>query len=484
MTLQLTKNSPKAIDTTRRKFLKTAGLGATTFMIVPRHVLGGPAYTPPSDKLNIAGIGVGGRGADILRNAHKGKENIVALCDVDDKRAADTYKTYSKAKRYKDFRKMLEQQKDIDAVMVGAPDHIHAVAALPAMQLGKHVYVEKPLAHNIYETRLLTEAAQKYKVATQMGNQGASEEGVLRMQEWYESGLIGEVHRVHCWTNRPIWPQGIPKPTEKQPIPTQLDWNLWQGPAKTRPYNAAYLPFKWRGWWDYGTGALGDMGCHILDPVYRLLQPGFPTQLEASVGQVYVGDFQLADYADSCPPCSKIHIKFPEKDGQPALEVIWYDGGILPQRPDELKSDEMMGDSGGGCIFEGSKGKMMCGVYGRNPTLLPTQLMQYFKEPEPFIPRVPEGHQRQWVNACKNGTPTNSSFDYAGPFTEMVLIGNLAIRAHEYKVLKPGKKPGDWDPYAFPGRTSLFWDSKNIKITNFDEANRFVKRAYRKGWEI
>ena len=481
----MTKKKQKNSTVERRDFLKTSALAVPAFMIIPRHVLGGKGYIPPSDKLNIAGVGVGGRGAGILNGAYNdGAENIVALCDVDDTRAAGSYKKYSKATRYKDFRVMLEKEKGIDAVMVGTPDHTHAAVALPAMQLGKHVYVEKPLTHNIYEARLLTEAAKKYKVATQMGNQGASGEGVRKIMEWIEAGVIGEVDKVHCWTNRPIWPQGVPTPTGKFDIPDTLDWDLWLGPAKMRDYNPAYLPFKWRGWWDFGTGALGDMGCHIIDPPFRALKLGYPTEVEASVSQVFVGDFVEAVYSDSCPPATKVHLTFPEREGMPAVEMIWYDGGILPKRPEELEPNEMMGDSDGGVIFEGSRGKIMCGVYGRNPTLLPTKAMDYFSQPKESIPRVPEGHQQNWVKACKEGTPTTSGFEYAGPFTEAVLMGNLAVRSYEMKVLKPGKKLGDWAPFNYPGRKRLLWDGPNMKITNFDEANAFVKRDYRKGWEL
>ena len=472
----------------RRKFIKNTSLSAASFMIVPRYVLGGKGFISPSDKLNIAGIGIGGRGHGIVKGAYnEGANNIVALCDVDQKYAKRTFEEYPKAKRFKDFRKMLRKRKDIDAVMVGTPDHTHAVIALTAMQMGKHVYVEKPLTHDIYEARILTQAAAKYKVATQMGNQGASGEGVRLIMEWIDAGVIGDVTKVHCWTNRPIWPQGIPTPKEKQEIPKDLDWDLWLGTAPFRDYNAAYLPFKWRGWWDFGTGALGDMACHIMDPPYRALKLGYPIEVEASVGQVYSGDFVLADYTDSCPPSSKIHIKFPARGAMPPVEMVWYDGGILPKRPDELEDGEAMGDSGGGVIFEGSRGKIMCGVYGRNPTLLPTKAMKFFKQPEKTIPRIEgdaAGHQLDWVKSCKEGTPTASSFDYAGPFTETVLMGNLAIRSFNYKKLKPGKKVGDWDPYEFPGRKKLLWDGENMRITNFEEGNQFVKRNYRAGWSL
>ncbi len=469
----------------RRKFLKTSAVAGSAFMIVPRSVLGGKGYTAPSDQLNIAGIGVGGRGAGILADAAKiPGTNIIALCDVDFKRAMGSFSRFSQAKQYKDFRKMLEKEKDVDAVMIATPDHSHAVCAMAAMELDKHVYVEKPLTHNIYEARLLTETARKRKLVTQMGNQGSSGEGVRLIQEWIDAGIIGEVNRVHCWTNRPIWPQGVPKPTGNHPIPESLDWDLWLGPAAQRAYNPAYLPFKWRGWWDFGTGSLGDMGCHIIDPPFKALRLGYPTSVEASVSQVYVGDFRLADFPDSCPPASKVHFDFPARNNMPAVELIWYDGGILPRRPAELKANEPMGEAGGGNLFEGTRGKIVCGVYGRNPSLLPYKTMDYFKAPEKTIPRVEEGHVGSWVKACKEGTPTSSNFDYAGPLTETVLMGNLAIRSYNLKQLKPGKTPSSWDPWTYPGRIQLEWNGQDMTITNFEAANQFIKREYRSGWEI
>ena len=469
----------------RRTFIKSTAVAGAGFMIIPRHVLGGVGYTAPSDKLNIAVVGAGGRGNSLI-NAVKDTENIVALCDVDAKRAGDNFKKFEKAAKYKDFRKMLEEMKDqIDAVMVATPDHTHAVIALPAMQLGKHVYVEKPLTHNIYEARLLTEAAKKYKVTTQMGNHGSSGEGIRQVKEWIDAGLIGQVTNVHAWTNRPVWPQGVPTPMEKMPVPGTLDWDLWQGPAAKRDYHSSYLPFKWRGWWEYGTGALGDIGCHILDVVHYALDLPYPTSAEASVAQVWVGDFREANFEDSCPPASKVHLEFPATDQNLPIDLYWYDGGMMPDRPQELGPNEPMGEWGGGVIFEGTSGKMICGIYGSNPKLLPTNLMELFTPPKPTIPRIEEAnHQMNWVRACKEGTPTSSPFEFAGPLTEIVLMGNLAVRCFNMKVLKPGKKSTDWAPWDYPGRLKLEWDGPNMKVTNFDEANAFVKRSYREGWEI
>ena len=478
-------NSNKPSPVNRRRFIRDFSLAGAGFMVVPRYVLGGEGYVAPSDKLNIAGIGVGGRGWGVLEGVYnEGTENIVALCDVDDARAAKTFEKYNKAARYRDFRVMLEKQKDIDAVAIATPDHTHAVAAMAAMHLGKHVYVEKPLTHNVYEARMLRETAKKYKLVTQMGNQGASGEGTWKTVEWIESGVIGDITKVHCWTNRPIWPQGVATPAGDHKVPDTLDWDLWLGPAKFRNYHPDYLPFKWRGWWDYGTGALGDMACHIVDVVFRALKLGYPTSVEASVTAVYERDFVLANYDDSIPPSTKIHFDFPARKGMPPVKLAWYDGGIRPERPDELGSDEQMGDWNGGVIFEGTEGKLMCDTYGDNPRLLPTSKMKDFKPPKPKYRRIEEGHYQSWVKACKGGEKPVSNFDIAGPLTEIILMGNLAVRSYNHRVLKEGKKPTDWNPWEYPGRKQLEWNGKAMKITNLDLANEFVNREYREGWSL
>ena len=444
----------------------------------------GRGYVAPSDKLRIAGIGVGGKGqSDLSEFAKSPRAQIVALCDVDDRSAAKSRSNFSNAKYYKDFREMLDKEKDnIDACSISTPDNTHAVATLAAMQLGKHVYTQKPLTHDIYEARVLTEAAKKYKVVTQMGNQGGSGDGVRKMKEMVDAGLIGEVHTVHCWTNRPVWPQGIPTPTGNYEIPPELDWDLWLGPAKKIEYNPNYLPFNWRGWWAFGTGALGDMACHIMDPVFRILPIDYPSDVQASVSGNWKGFFAEGNYTDSCPPSSIIHLTYPRKDGKGKIKVSWMDGGLLPERPDELGPDEQMGNWDGGVIFEGTKGKVMADCYGANPRLLPTKLMKEKTMPAEKIKRVPEGHYVQWVNACIDGYGkgvTSSPFEYAGPFTESILIGNLAIRS--WMMQNPSGK-GWGDKYL--GRKKLLWDAKNMKITNFDEANQFVKREYRDGWKL
>lgn len=466
----------------RRNFIRNAAFAASGILIVPRHVLG-KGFTAPSDKLNIAGIGVGGKAEVNLPYAfNKGSDNIVALCDVDDRQSVNGRKQWPKAPYYKDYRQMLEKEnKHIDAVIITTPDHMHFVQAMAAMQLGKHVYCEKPLTHDIYEARMLTRAAAQHKVVTQMGNQGSSGDDTRLIETWVQDGIIGEVARVHVWTNRPTWPQGVPAPKGKFPIPKEVAWNLWLGTAPYREFNPGYLPAIWRGWVDFGTGALGDMGCHFIDVPYRALKLGYPVSVETSVGSVYTGFFEEAIYADSYPPSAKTHIQFPARENMPPVEMVWYDGGIRPKRPVELLPDEAMGDNDGGIIFEGTKGKIMAGLFGGKPTLLPTQKMKEVTLPASKFELVPggtEGHQQQWVKACKQGygAYTSSSFDKSGPLTETVLMGNLAVRSYNhYETDAKGNR-------KFDGRKQLLWDGENMRITNFEPANRFVKRTYREGW--
>jgi predicted dehydrogenase len=443
----------------------------------------GNGFIAPSDKLNIAGIGVGGKGAsDLMEFAKSPFVNIVSLCDVDDRQAKDARKRYPKASYYRDFREMLDKEKNtIDACSISTPDHTHAVATIAAMQLGKHVYTQKPLTHNIYEARQLTEAAKRYKVITQMGNQGGSGDGVRKAQEMFQAGLIGDVVEAHAWTNRPVWPQGIPTPTGKFDVPAELDWDLWLGPASFIDYNPAYLPFNWRGWWAFGTGALGDMACHIMDPIFRILPIRYPDSAECSVATIWKEMWNDTPNLDACPPASIIHLNYPRTDGKGNLRVSWHDGGLLPERPQELLPEEAFGNWDGGVLIVGTKGKMLIDCYGANPRLLPTIRMKEFDH-VPTLPRVPEGHYLQWVNACRAGygnATTSSPFEYAGPFTESILMGNLAIRSW---MLKNPKLKGWEDKYL--GRKKLLWDAANMKITNFDEANQFVKREYRSGWKL
>lgn len=471
------------LSSSRRRFIKNTAIIGGSFFIVPRHVLG-KGYVAPSDKLNIAGIGAGGKGeSDLFEFAKSPNVNIVAMCDVDDRQAVKSRERFPKAKYYHDYREMLAKEKNtIDACSISTPDHTHAVATMAAMQLGKHVYTQKPLTHDIYEARMLTEAAKKYKVVTQMGNQGASGEGVRRSKEIVDAGLIGDVHTAHAWTNRPVWPQGIPTPAGKHEIPKELHWDLWLGPAQRIDYNPAYHPFNWRGWWAFGTGALGDMACHIMDPIYRILPIDHPDSAECSVSNVWKDMWAEGNYADSCPPASIIHLNYPRTDGKGNIKVSWHDGGLLPARPDELLPEEPFGNWDGGVLLIGTKGKLLIDCYGDNPRLLPTKLMNEVTLPPKTLARVPEGHYIQWVNACLAGygkEVTSSPFEFAGPFTESILMGNLAIRS--WMMVNPNLK-GWGDKYL--GRKKLLWDAKNMKVTNFDEANQFVKREYRDGWSL
>ena len=472
------------MSNSRRKFIRNSAVAGAGFFIVPRHVIG-RGFIAPSDKLRIAGIGAGGKGtSDLAEFAKSPNVSIVALCDVDDRQAVKSRQSFPNAPYYKDFRVMLEKEKNnIDACSISTPDHTHAVATIAAMQLGKHVYTQKPLTHDIYEARMLTEAAKKYKVVTQMGNQGGSGDGVRQAKEMYKAGMIGDIIEAHAWTNRPIWPQGVAKPTGNYPVPNELDWDLWLGTAPKTDYNPAYVPFNWRGFWAYGTGALGDMACHIMDPIYRILPIDYPSSAECSIADQWLGMNTEANNVDSCPTSSIIHLNYPRKDKPGNIRVSWHDGGLLPQRPDELLPEEAFGNWDGGVLLVGTKGKMLMDCYGANPRLLPTMLMKEKTMPKPTIKRVPEGHYLQWVNACIEGYgkgETSSPFEYAGPFTESILMGNLAIRS----AMRIDPTVSGWGKSKFTGRKKLLWDAKNMKITNFDEANQFVRRQYREGWTL
>lgn len=470
----------------RRDFLKHAAVAAAAFMIVPRHVLGGKGFLAPSDRLMVAGIGVGGKGESNLNNIYKGgKADIAFLCDVDDRRAATSVKNFPKARYYKDYREMLDKEaKNIDGVVVSTPDHNHAMIAMAAMQLGKHVYVEKPLSHDIYEARKLTEAASRYKVVTQMGNQGSSGDGVRQLQDWCNEGLIGKVYNVYCWTDRPLWPQGISWSTATAEVPKELDWDLWLGSAPYKPFIDKLVPFNWRGWWDYGTGAIGDMGCHLVEPPFRVLGLDLPLDVQCSVGSIYVDEFKRGYFPESCPPSSHVIMTFKKtKKTKGDVQIHWMDGGIKPARPEELLPSEPFGSNG--VLFEGTRGKMMCDVYGANPRLLPLSRNNEVNL-KPGVPRVPggvDGHYWSWVEACIAGygkQELSSPFEIAGPLTETLLIANLAIRGTD---LRRARASGNG--FDYPGRDiKLVWDKENMKVTNFDEVNQFVKRTYREGWSL
>jgi len=458
MTRQRTPPPEECTPLSRRTLLGRTAALAATITIVPRHVLGGAGQTPPSEKLNIAGIGIGGQGGHDIDSVKS--QNIVALCDVDDAYSAKTMKRYPKAKRYRDFRQMLDKEKSIDAVVVGTPDHTHAVVSMRAIKMGKHVYCEKPLTRTVYEARALAKATRQAGVATQMGNQGMAFEGNRLINEWIWDGAIGPVREVHAWSDRPthngqlFWAQGIDRPKDTPPVPATLDWDLWLGPAPHRPYHPAYHPFRWRGWWDFGSAGLGDMGIHNLAPVFSALKLGAPASVCAS---------STLFNNETLPLASTVHYEFAARGDMPPVTLHWYDGGIIPARPPELDDDRELSREDG-LIFLGDKGKMYVeGWGGHSPRLIPEAEMKTYKRPPKTLPRS-IGHHAEWIKACKEGTPTRSSFDnFAGPLTEAVLLGTVCVRT---------------------GGRKLLWDSPNLKVTNSAQANEYLHYEYRTGWTL
>ncbi|TDK43419.1 Gfo/Idh/MocA family protein [Algoriphagus formosus] len=485
---------PKKLSSgqTRRDFIKNAALASSVF-IVPRHVLGGVGFTAPSDQLNLAAIGAGGKGAsDIELASVGGRERVVALCDVDfagsAKRSVDNFPN---AKLYADYREMLDKEKDIDAVTISTPDHVHGPAAKYAMERGKHVYVQKPMTHNIREARMLTEMARSQKVVTQMGNQGGSNPLLKLVQKWVDEDRIGAVSKVQVWTNRPVWPQGgaFPK-AEPGAKPDALEWDLWLGPAPEIPFTPNLHPFNWRGWWDYGTGALGDVGCHLIDIPFRTLGLHYPKDAECSVGSVFSQMWTPDYHPEGCPASSFITLHFDAtaKSKSP-IEMTWMDGGIRPAHPDIIPANDDIGgaNSANGVLIIGEKGIISTNINDSSPLMPKLYLNDGTKEEGPQNEDGMEreyGHQRLWVEACKAGfnSPEHqgltSSFDYAGPMTETVLMGNLAIRSY---MLRRENAQGRQEFFA---RKKLLWDGENMRITNLEEANQFVGRQYRKGFEV
>jgi predicted dehydrogenase len=475
-------------------------------------------YKSPNEKLNIASIGAGGKATSDIQ-ACAATENIVSLCDVDERRAQKVYDAYPNVPKYRDYRAMLDKDgSKIDAVIVTIPDHMHTVAALACMELGKHVYVQKPLAHTVWECRELAKAAEKYKVATQMGNQGYSNEGTRQCAEMIWSGAIGNVTEVHAWTNRPAWPQGLKTVPESSPVPGTLDWDLWLGVAKQRPYSEDYLPFSWRGFYDFGSGALGDMACHILGAANLALRLGSPTSVEC-LHQEDSSDIYF-------PSKSVVRFDFPERPGMPPVKIFWYDamredqpsfqgapqneilgdlprnrgtrevsslrprenqiqGGVFteeffspteaappaPRRapatpPDahakkEAEWMKLINTGTNGSLFKGEKGMITTGTYGEWTRLVPVEQMRDYEFPPEFLPRSP-GHYRDWIRACKGGAPACSNFSVSAPFTEWIALGAIATRLN----------------------TKIEWDSEKMKITNNSEANDMLKPSVRKGWHL
>lgn len=440
-------------EISRRDFIQKTGMAAAAFTILPGNLFGSQATKLPSNTLNMAIVGIGGKGQSDADGVSM--ENIVALCDVDDEMGIPVRLKYPNAKIYKDYRVMLEKEKNLDAVVIATPDHTHAPISMAAMQLGKHVYCQKPLTHTVYEARRLAEAAKEYNVVTQMGNQGHAGEESRLIVEWIEDGAIGDVYEVHIWTNRPIWPQGIIRPDTIPSCPETLDWNLWLGPAPNRPYHPCYHPFNWRGWWDFGTGALGDMGAHFIDQPFWALDLGHPSTIQASSTK-----FNNETY----PVSSMVTYHFPERKNKPAVKLVWYDGGLMPPRPEELEPGRKMGDSGGGVLYIGTKGKMMHGTYGTGVRLIPETAMQQYNRPQKTIPRSP-GIYLEWINAIKNNTKSTTDFVYSGKLTEVMLLGNIAIKtADKFTILQ-------WDPVKF-------------EFPNLPEANALLTKQYSTGWSL
>lgn len=491
----MSKNENKNSGLSRRKFISNTAIVTAGISIVPRSVLGGIGYTAPSDKLNIAGIGIGGMGRSNLRNIED--QNIVALCDVDWKYAERTFNDYSKAKKYKDYRIMMdEMDTDIDAVVIATPDHTHTSAAALCMRQGKHVYLQKPLALSVAESRFLTGLADETGVATQMGNQGRSTEGMRLFAEWFWNGEIGEVKEAHAWTNRPIWPQGLERPNASPAVPDTLSWDLFLGTAPSRPYNPAYTPWNWRAWWDFGTGALGDMGCHIIDPLYLALDLGHPTAFEGSSSLLNT---------ESAPISETVTYYFPERGKKhnvnlPSVIVKWYDGGLMPERPEGMEPGRIMGDGGGGAMLVGTKGTMICSTYGKDPYIIGRE------DNPPKAPkrmrRVETNHEMDWVRAAKEPQQTrvkaSAHFGSAGPLNEIVVMGNLPIRLQDLK------KKLEWDGEAM--EITNIGPSEEIRVVTSDKfdvvdgdpkfdtqyvtmnakeaSQQYIKPVYRDGWKL
>jgi predicted dehydrogenase len=485
----------------RRGFMGGA-LAAAAFSIVPRDVLGGSGYTPPSERLNVACIGVGAQGTRVMMNFLKHPDvQVVSVCDVNKescdysewgpnelrnkirmllgsaysnwgsdrkgatagrepaRRIVEAY--YSGNSRsglfhgcsaYNDFRELLDKEKDLDAVIVCTPDHWHAVVSVTAMKKGKNVYCQKPMTHSIDEARKMAEVARESRVATQVAVSNQASEVTRLLCEWIWAGAIGPVRKVENWSSRPFWPQGVDRPEKADQVPEGLDWDLWLGPAPSRPYSHVYLPFVWRGWFDFGTGAIGDMGCYSFDTIFRVLKLTVPASVEASSTQVFKETF---------PAASIIHFNFAARENMPPVQLTWYDGGLKPSRPEQLEDGREMGEEKEGLLFIGDGGTIMCGFNGENPRIIPEAKMRAFQPPPKTLPRSP-GHDREWIEACKGGPKAGANFEFESAITEAVLLGNVAVRTGE----------------------KLYWDSPNLKVSNSASAQQLVSFMYRQGWAL
>ncbi len=502
--MMISKETRQRADgtTSRRAFLGEAASTAAGLMIVPRRVLGGAGYVTPSEKITVACIGTGAQGVRVMMDFLKQPDvHISAVCDVNKegsdyvewwpnelrdkerqllggnhsewgqdwkgptagrepaRRLVETYYAgqspsgeYKGCAAYIDYRELLEKEKDLDGVIVGTPDHTHAVISIAAMKKRKHVLCQKPMTHSIYEARRMAEVARSTGVATQVTINNQASEDTRLLCEWIWAGAIGHVREVHNWSTRPFWPQGMERPASADIVPSTLDWDLWLGPAPLRPYNRAYLPFAWRGWYDFGCGPLGDMGCYSFDTIFRVLKLGPPESVEASSTKTFKDTFPLA---------SMIYFHFSARGELPPVKLTWYDGRLRPPRPPELEADREMGQGSEGLLFIGDRGIIMCGFHGENPRLIPESKMKDFEQPPKSLLRS-AGNNREWIDACKGGPKGGANFEFEGPITEAVLLGNVALRA--------GKK--------------IYWDSANMKVPNMAEAQQYVHAEYRQGWSL
>jgi predicted dehydrogenase len=468
--------------------------------VVPRNVLGGRGYVAPSDKVTAACVGVGAQGTRVMMDFLKQPDlQVVAVCDVNTesadyvewgpnelrekqsklldkpdwgrdwkgptagrdpaKRLVEAYYAkqtasggYKGCAAYVDYRELLDKEKDLNAVIIGTPDHLHAMISIAAMKRGKHVYCQKPMTHSVYEARRVAEVARETKVATQVAIGNQASEATRLLCEWIWAGAIGAVREVHNWSTRPFWPQGLDRPAKEEPVPAGFEWDLWVGPAPFRPFSHVYLPFVWRGWFDFGNGAIGDMGCYSFDTIFRALKLGPPESVEASSTKTYLETF---------PAASILTFRFAARGEMPPVTLTWYDGGLRPPRPLELEDGRVMGRENEGLLFVGDKGTILCGFNGANPKLIPESKMKEFKPPDKTLPRSP-GNDREWIEACKGGKPGGANFEFESLVTETVLLGNVALRT--------GKK--------------LTWDSPNMKVLNATDAQPFIRTEYRQGWSL
>lgn len=491
--------SDKINRLSRRAFLRGAA-AAATFSIVPRRVMGGRGYIAPSGKVALACIGVGAQGSRVMMDFLKEPDvQVIAVCDVNRessdysewgpnelrnkvrallgdanwgsqftgptagrdpaRRIVDAY--YAKKQpsggsgrtgcaAYSDFREMLAKEKSIDAVVVCTPDHWHAPVAITAMKMGKHVFCQKPMTHSVYESRRMAEVARQTKVATQVAVGNAASEATRLLCEWVWAGAIGPVRRVENWSSRPFWPQGIERPDKTEPVPAGLDWDMWLGPAPERPFNHVYLPFVWRGWYDFGTGSIGDMGNYSFDTIFRVLKLTPPGVVEATSTKIF---------KETYPAASIIHFEFPARGEMPPVEVNWYDGGLKPRRPGELEDGREMGAEHEGLLFIGDHGTIMCGFEGGNPQLIPESRMKEFVPPPKTLPRS-IGFYREWIEAAKGGPAPTANFEFESRVVESILMGNVALR----------------------GGDKLRWDSSNLKVTNVAAAQALINPGYRGDW--